>query len=326
MSISDLSRGKTIKAKSGEMLKSENDQFLLLKLNVGSIYEKLPIGQFKDDRYPYQKTFFDEAIIKFDLSGFKMQQSNEDLFKRDFEMLNFIQLDQTIDSLDIVYQQGRKDFSKAMINKMVIYNEYLIPPDSMNIDSNQLANMPVMEEVDTIININNLHHTEVQAALLAAQAEMRTRKEVVLGQINYQDSQKFTMTQFVTALHQRFTLSFAVIVLFFVGAPLGAIIKKGGLGAPLVFATLFFLLYYILTIMGENMVESGFLTPWRGMWMSTLILTPLGIFLTYKAANDSALFDRDVYKRYFRRTFLKDKKLQFYLLSQSEPVEGQQIK
>ena len=89
--------------------------------------------------------------------------------------------------------------------------------------------------------------------------------------------------------------------MFFIGAPLGSIIKKGGLGAPLVFATLFFLLYYILTITGENMVETQVIEPWKGMWLSSFFLAPLGIFLTYKAANDSALFDRDVYKRYFRR-------------------------
>ena len=101
-------------------------------------------------------------------------------------------------------------------------------------------------------------------------------------------------------------MSFAILVLFFIGAPLGAIIRRGGLGAPLVFATLFFLLYYVLMISGENIVESGLVTVWKGMWLSAFILTPIGIFLTYKAANDSALFDRDVYKKYFRKLIGKE--------------------
>jgi len=111
------------------------------------------------------------------------------------------------------------------------------------------------------------------------------------------------MEQYQTAWHKKFTLSFAILILFFIGAPLGAIIKKGGLGTPLVFATLFFLFYYILTMIGENMVESGVVSPWKGLWLSSFFLTPLGVFLTYKAANDSALFDWDVYKRWFGRIF-----------------------
>ena len=94
---------------------------------------------------------------------------------------------------------------------------------------------------------------------------------------------------------------YEVIVLFFIGAPLGAIIKKGGLGAPLIFAVLFFLMYYILSISGENMIDSNSISPIVGMWMSSIILVPIGLFLTYKAANDSALFDVDVYKRMVKK-------------------------
>ena len=106
---------------------------------------------------------------------------------------------------------------------------------------------------------------------------------------------------------QKIYFIFCHYCIFFVGAPLGAIIKKGGLGAPLIFATLFFLLYYILTISGESMIESQMISPFWGMWSSSLILVPLGLFLTYKAANDSALFDSDTYKKFFTRFFKKNK-------------------
>lgn len=299
---SDISVSKIIKAKEGEMLKSENDRFLLLKLIQGSMYEKLQPAQVQRDRYPFQKTFFDEAIVKFDLSGFKMGESNEDLFKRDFEMLNFVQLNEAIDSLHDEFNESKTQFCNVLKQKMVIYNEAIIPPDS-SFYNDSLAQMgiPQREPIDTIIRIENMHQSEVLASLQSAQADIRTRKEMMLGQINFQDAQAYNVTLFVSALHKKFTLSLAILILFFIGAPLGAIIKKGGLGAPMVLATLFFLLYYILTIMGENMVESGFLEPWKGMWLSSFILAPLGVFLTYKAANDSALFDREVYKRYFRK-------------------------
>jgi lipopolysaccharide export system permease protein len=113
------------------------------------------------------------------------------------------------------------------------------------------------------------------------------------------------LNEYKTEWHKKFTLSIAILVLFFIGAPLGAIIKKGGLGAPLIFATLFFLLYYIMTTTGENMVDTNMISPFWGMWFSTIVLIPLGFFLTYKAANDSALFDRDAYKKWFNKIFKK---------------------
>ena len=298
---SDISVGKTIIATTGQMLKSENERYLLLKLNQGSMYEKLAPSAAQKDQFPYQKTFFSEAIIKFDLAGFQMQKSNEDLFKRDFEMLSVVQLDATVDSLTDYYNKCKADFTKTLLRKTVIFNDFLILPDSSNADSLRNIGITLAQEVDSIILMDDIKMIEMDLALEAAGWEIRNRKEMLLGQMNYLNAQRTTITQFISALHKKFTLSIAIIVLFFIGAPLGAIIKKGGLGAPLVFATLFFLLYYILTISGENMVDSDIIEPWKGMWMSTILLIPLGLFLTLKAANDSALFDRDVYKKYLHR-------------------------
>ncbi|MCB9223078.1 MAG: LptF/LptG family permease [Crocinitomicaceae bacterium] len=295
----DISVGKTIKSKTGEMLKSENERYLLLKLNSGAMYEKMKIGSMQNSKYPYQKTYFDEAIIKFDMAQFQMQETNEDLFKRDFEMMNFIQLQETIDSMKIYFRTMNSDFGNVLKREMVLFN------DAYKVDTNKVdttGNVVVKEiqEIDTIIHIDSLIKQDIKPLMTYVQNEIRSRKEMLNGQKMFRNAQKNVMYQFQTTLHKKFTLSVAIIVLFFIGAPLGAIIKKGGLGAPLVFATLFFLLYYILTIMGENMVESQFIEPWKGMWMSTIILTPLGAFLTYKAANDSALFDREAYKKAFR--------------------------
>jgi len=302
--LTQKSVGKTIKAKTGEMLKSENDRYLLLKLNSGAMYEKLSPAQMQSDQYPFQKTFFEEAIIKFDLSGFQMQESSEDLFKRDFEMMNFIQLSQTIDSLHIMHDDYKSNFQKTLKNSIATFNDEL-NIDSVKVDSSELVNgtIPRPVPVDTVINYNDIKVMELEVARVSAQNEIRSTKDMIFGQNMVKEAQALSIEQFKTAWHKKFTLSVALIILFFIGAPLGAIIKKGGLGAPLVFATLFFLLFYVLTVMGENMVISGFFEPWKGMWMSSLYLAPLGIFLTYKAANDSALFDRDVYKRYFRKIF-----------------------
>lgn len=107
--------------------------------------------------------------------------------------------------------------------------------------------------------------------------------------------------------HRKFTLSFACLVLFFIGAPLGAIVKKGGLGMPVVFSLIFFIAYHMVSITGEKLAREAVATPFWGMWLSTIVLLPIGFFLTYKATHDSALFDRDAYLRLFRRLFTRFK-------------------
>ena len=110
--------------------------------------------------------------------------------------------------------------------------------------------------------------------------------------------------------HRKFTLSIACLVLFFIGAPLGAIIRKGGVGWPLFWAVIFFIIFHVSSITGEKMSEEMVIEPKYGMWMATVMLSPLGLFLTYKAKNDSALYNRETYIRYFKyiwRIFTKRK-------------------
>ena len=294
--------GKTIYAKEGEMLKSENDRYLLLRLVDGSMYEQIGPDKFQNSRFPFQKSFFDEAIMKFDLSGFNMQEESEDLFRRDYEMMNFRQLDYALDSLYVIDDSINVQFVNSVQNRFVILDTSFLA-HGHETDSIVGANgdSKILTPIDTLINLDSLHNSELNMALSSAQNNIRNAKDVIFTQATIFQGRKSAYVNYKAAWHKKFTLSFAILILFFIGAPLGAIVKKGGLGTPLVFATLFFLLYYILTITGENMVESEVLEPVWGMWLSSFILTPLGIFLTYKAANDSALFDREVYKRFFSK-------------------------
>ncbi|NOQ74133.1 MAG: LptF/LptG family permease [Crocinitomix sp.] len=305
-------QGKTIIAERGEMLKSADSEdttvttnFLLLKLINGSMYEQIGPTIKNATGAPYQKSFFTEAIIKFDLSGFDMQEESEDLFKRDFEMMNFVQLGIALDSLEGINDTLAVQFEKNIQRQITIVNPDLIARGNAT-DTTLLGQEESMLKIDTIIVLSDLKQMEYSAALTAAQNKIRATKDLIYTQTIIRKSREGSLRDYKAAWHKKFTLSFAILVLFFIGAPLGAIIRKGGLGAPLIFATLFFLLYYVLMISGENVVESGFLTVWKGMWLSAFILTPIGIFLTYKAANDSALFDRDVYKKFFRKLIGKE--------------------
>jgi lipopolysaccharide export system permease protein len=310
--LGNSGRGKTIKAEKGEMLKSASvdtsgkSKFLLLKLVNGSIHEQLAPNARNKVGAPFQKSFFDEAIIKFDLDGFDMNEESEDLFKRDFEMMNFVQLGIALDSLVVINDSLAQQFEKNIKRQTIIFNPDIgrAPPGADTLE--ELGIEESAKKLDTLIQLSDLKKMEYTTALTGAQSKIRATKDLAYTQSVIRKSRARNLDDYRAAWHKKFTLSFAILVLFFIGAPLGAIIRKGGLGAPLIFATLFFLLYYVLMISGENMVESGVITVWKGMWMSAFVLTPIGIFLTVKAANDSALFDADAYKRTIRRWLGKD--------------------
>ena len=121
--------------------------------------------------------------------------------------------------------------------------------------------------------------------------------EIFLNETKYNnsiisDNQRF-ITRHSVEWYKKFTLSFACIIFFFIGSPLGAIIRKGGLGAPVVISVILFIIYYIIDNMGKKMATEGIWDVWFGMWFSSIVLLPLGIFLTYKAANDSELFNSE---------------------------------
>ena len=134
-------------------------------------------------------------------------------------------------------------------------------------------------------------------ALLKAQ---RVKQDYEFKSYQMEDDRK-TVRRHAIEMQKKFTLSFACLIFFFIGAPLGAIIRKGGLGTPLVISVLLFIFYYIIDNTGYKMARDGKLPVWEGMWLSAAVLTPLGVFFTYKAMKDSAVFDLDAYKNIIRR-------------------------
>ncbi len=291
--------GKTIRAKRGEMLKTVNNRYLLLRLEDGVMYQQISPSQGAQSRHPFQKSFFKEAIMKFDMSAFQMPEENQDLFMRDYEMMNFLQLQRALDSLYLLEDSISVEFVTSVENRLLILDRrYISKEGLLQPSTDTTLNQGVaFQPVDTLILLKNLHGSERAQAEALAQTSIRVAKDNIYSQSLYVAAREANFIAYKASWHKKFTLSFAVIILFFIGAPLGAIVRKGGLGAPLVLATLFFLLYYILTITGENMVETAYISPWAGSWLSSIVLTPLGIWLTWKAANDSVLFDREAYKR-----------------------------
>lgn len=276
-----------IRAERGTMEQTSDKRFLVLTLFNGYSYDEQLDANRRDPMFPHIRNHFEKDILRMDLSSFEFSQTDEELFANSYDMMSLGQLDVSLDSIAIKEQLLKDEM-----------NRYLNYSISLTRDSLDLSTV-VLASNDKYF-FDRLKYVQQKRAITVAKDYARKSVsyiERVLQDIGakeeYADRHKIEW-------HRKFFFAFACLVLFFIGAPLGAIIRKGGLGLPTVFAILLFVLYYILTISGEKMTKSGTLEPWMGMWMSTVFLLPLGFWLTYKAANDSSIMDKEVYTRVFR--------------------------
>lgn len=138
-------------------------------------------------------------------------------------------------------------------------------------------------------------------ALSSASSEIRSIKDILKNRTDRYNDDTLNIRRYASEVQKKFTLSAACLALFLIGAPLGAIIRKGGLGLPVVISVVFFLIYYIISTIGEKSARAGSISVGFGMWVAIIVLTPIGLFLSYKAATDSVIFDVELYKRFFNK-------------------------
>jgi len=273
-------------ADSGMMETSPDGRYLIFHLFNGYSYqEKHDQRTYRQNRQ-FQKTRFAEQRRRFDLSGFNMTRTDENLFKNNYSMLNLAQLTYTIDSLGVNYGKKKGDFTNNFAKHHPFYGE---------IDS---ASYVEMATLDSIADpLKDLSKQEKVKVIQRAMNKARGIKSNVEWHITDYEGKREWLAKHMVAWHKKFTLSFACLVLFFIGAPLGAIIRKGGIGLPVVVSVLFFVLFHIITITGEKSAIAGAISIEYGMWIASAVLLPLGIFLTFKATSDSPLLDFDIWKR-----------------------------
>ncbi len=278
-------------AKEGRMFRTDNDQTLVLKLKDGVRYEE---SQGDATNYNPREQFtrfrFKETEQKFDLSGFELQRTDESLFKSNYAMLNLRQLSFYRDSFLL----------KIDSNKRAVYSDikgyYRTPPTNLERAEREYAALKPYRNV-----LEMLPESGRLTALIGAKSQVNSLKDVLREKETFNEDNSSRVKGFLIEYHKKFTLSISCLLLFFIGAPLGAIIRRGGLGLPVVMSVLFFLLYHIVSTVGEKSVKQGSMEPMLGMWLSIIVLTPLGIFLTYKATVDSVLFDPDFYKQWLKK-------------------------
>ena len=300
-----VGNNKVETAESGKLTMSDDKQFLNMILFNGASYEEV-VDNEKGKVHPLIRSKFKEQTVKFDLSGFRLVRSEEELFKSSYSMLNIQQIGGMIDSLTVEKEKRisnfKKDFSKMLSEDSVFKKN---PPA----DTAHLVT-PFGSHFSEIVKKNiqkpAINEAEAKARVIDMALNMaRSKKYFIESLISEKENCDQPVISLNVEWHKKFTLSIACLILFFIGAPLGAIIRKGGLGMPVVVSVIFFILFWVITISGEKMSKEGVLPAYIGMWIATAVTLPLGIFLTRKATSDSSLFDADSYLNPFRKLFSK---------------------
>jgi lipopolysaccharide export system permease protein len=294
--IYDYSAGfnqtRVIRADSGKMNTSVDKKYLVLTLYSGESFENLQGSKNRardaKDPVPYRRATFDtmEMLIEFE-GNFNMR--DESLFQDRYVSKNIASLQHSIDSMTVRLDSLKTAESQTLFTQSYKRTLARVSSPAPWADSASIAT----------INFDSLFRSQQpaeKAALLGyAKRNIENLQMNFLSKGEIRKAEDKELRLHHTEMHSKYTLSFACLVFFFIGAPLGAIIRKGGLGAPAVISVLLFVVYYIIDNIGYKMARDAVWEPYQGMWLSSAVLLPLGIFLTYKAVNDSVILDAETY-------------------------------
>jgi lipopolysaccharide export system permease protein len=277
-------------AKSGVMRTTENKRLLEFNLKDGWRYQER--GDRISKNTELIRIGFREYKKQFDLGSLGLRQRTSDTVnKNNQRMQSMSQLRQAIDSIEkevkkVSEKVNREVFSVFMFSKY--FDTGYMKPD--------ISGLPAVKDFDQLIPDSSRRFVNQQAGSLVSSTTLNSE----IAATEYNSKQKELRLHKIE-WHKKITLSLACMVLFLIGAPLGAIIRKGGLGTPLVFAVIFFIFFYFFSTTGEKYVKENILTSFGGMWMATMVLVPVGVFLTYKALHDSQLFNKEFYFRFWKK-------------------------
>ena len=287
---------KVVMAKEGRMKMSADENFLLITLKDGHSYEEV-VSQSNKGFKPLTRTSFKEETIVMDMRDFKMIRTDESLFKDNYQMMNIAQLSNEIDTLRKENEERKFSIIKQVNKNFNLFSDTIVQTENYDSITTLILNQK---------NWLMIYNAEEQKRIFENALNLaRTNQSYMnVNTLSIKNAIE-TESRYKIEWHKKFTLSFACLVLFFIGAPLGAIIRKGGIGMPAVVSVCFFLIFHVLSITGEKSAKEGVWEAWQGAWMATIILLPIGIFLTYKATKDSALFDLDAYLNPLKKIFLK---------------------
>ena len=299
---------RVIKAKTGELKSSEKSNIIQLVLYDGHLYQTVEGTKSDKKKYPFAKANFETYTMNIDLSEFNNVDLEEEKDLRTEKMKNISRLTKDIDSIKQDNLRRVTSFSKVTSERMGVFTEMPVIDSSMvspktakdslfqkdfDIHNDTIANLFPDWQRAQLMNSAKNSTTNVLTSIQGKKKEMNKRYEF--------------HRRHILSLHKKFALAFSCIILFFVGAPLGAIIRKGGLGLPMVIAIVLFLVYYFLGVFAENYSKKGNIHPMLGAWLSTLVMLPLGVILTKRATADKGLMSFGRVVDFFKRLVPKKK-------------------
>ena len=279
-------------ADNGELASAEGSNTLTLILNKGNYYEEVQTkNAIEQKKEPFAKSYFDEYLINIDLTALNEKDVDKENVLNNQNMYNISELRVEIDSLS---NSLSRDISSYTTN--MHYRSGVEKFQDKQVDTKVKA-----PEIESILDIYDLTK-QIQVVKLALNNAKGTIQTVDAKKEEFKWKIK-TLNKTEIALHQKYVLGIACIILFFVGAPLGAIIRKGGMGLPMVVAVMLFLTYHFIGIFATNSAEDGTISPFIAAWLSTAIMLPLGVWLTYRATTDQGIFDFDSFLQRLGRLF-----------------------
>jgi lipopolysaccharide export system permease protein len=293
-------------ADSGNIKFTSDDMYLKLTLFNGESFENLKGQRISNSpsSIPYRRENFKKKEIIFDFNT-KLNRFNESLLQDQHISKNFVQLSHSIDSVQKVKEKRSKDLATDMVKTHFLGRENPMLQSIIiekNITKKRFKNTEIL--------FKSLSQNDLEIAANYAYDRARSMKDLVDYNKSMLEENREYIAKHEIERHRKFTLSFACLIFFFIGAPLGAIIKKGGLGMPIVISVCMFIVYYIIDNTGYKMAREGLWESLYGMWLSSSVLLPIGIFLSYKAAVDATLFNAEHYTKilgYIRGWFNKQK-------------------
>jgi lipopolysaccharide export system permease protein len=305
--IYDTSHGfdnaRVILADSGHLKSADDKVHLFLQLYNGEQFENLRENQGRMNKgaQPYRREQFTlkEILLAFDANFNRMDESG---MRNQYVGKNMTELQATIDSvgkrvdsIGAVYARELQQMPHVRISDYVVTRQG--DKSVRELQKPVAMNHPI--DIDSVFYKENPGKTRSYLTMALNRAT-GIRQDYEFKSIVMEEDRQ-TIRRHGIEMHKKFTLSFACLVFFFIGAPLGAIIRKGGIGTPLVISVFLFIFYYIIDNTGYKLARDGGLPVWEGVWLSSFVLLPLGVFLTYKAMRDSAVLNIDAYKNFYLR-------------------------
>ncbi len=292
---------KVTVADSGTMVITPDKKYMTLTLYNGENYEEMePNERGQNKRYPFHRDQYGKQIVNVPLQGFDFNRSDDNIYKNHYRMMNLAQLEHREDSLYQNYLRKIRGFVISMN-----YNTELLRSIVNETQPNDSLKQKLVFTPDSIVNVDSLLYRVAPVfrtqLIDGAITDARNNAQTIDQQEDLLNENKKDINKHSIERHKKFSWSLACLIFFFIGAPLGAIIRKGGLGMPVIVSILLFITYYMVSITSEKFAREDVWMMATGMWFPTFIFLSVGVFLTYKAATDSAIMSLETYEIFFKK-------------------------